>query len=293
MTEYLLTPFAATRRADTSALEGKVLCCDALELLAQLPDSSVDMVLCDLPYGIGDMQWDEIIPIDAMWQQLRRIAKQHAAIVLTATEPFGSMLRMSARDLYKYDCVWVKTKPSDHIRAKLKPLNKHELILIFSKGTIANCSPNLMNYYPQGVKQIERFKKRNKPFSAKNGIVSTRPNHVSSYMQHEENYPDTVLYFANGNNNSLHPTEKPLSLFEYLIRTYTQEGELVLDMTAGSGTTALACRKTGRRFICGDNSPEYVNLANTRLANSDPYQNTTLPDGTKQLSLLALLEVSA
>jgi site-specific DNA-methyltransferase (adenine-specific) len=286
----LLPAFTQSRRLDTRALEGKVLCVDALALLAMLPDNSVDMVLCDLPYGgVIAASWDVIIPFDKLWEQLRRIVKKRGAIALTATEPFASRLRVSAMDLYKYDWQWDKVRPSGMTLAKTRPMQQIEYVLIFSKGTIATGSPNNMNYFPIKTK-------RDKPISGK--VYSNSPssklwalnnNHLRIY---DDKYPVSLLRFQ-PDASRLHPTQKPVALFEYLIRTYTQPNDLVIDMTCGSGTTALAARKTGRRFICGDNSPEYAALANTRLQNTDAYQPTVFADGTKQLSLFAQLEVSA
>ena len=237
---------------------------DLLTLCSRLEPQSVDMILADLPYQVTQASWDMMIPLEPMWAAFKRVMKPRGAIVLTATEPFASWLRMSAFDLYKYDWVWIKSRPTDFIRAKLKPMNIYELVLIFSCGTVANASPNQMNYFPQGLIRRPHYHKRD-AYASKN-VVGRRPSHVTSYWREDENYPDNVLRFPSVHNvGSYHPNEKPVALFEYLIRTYTQPGELVLDPTCGSGTTAIAARNIGRHFICGDLLAEYVAVARERL----------------------------
>ena len=242
-----------------------VVCMDALDFLRGLPDGSVDSYLLDLPYGTTACSWDAIIPFDLMWQEIRRTLKPRRVFLTTATEPFASQLRMSAFDWYKYDWVWVKTRPTDHLRAKLKPMTLCEYILVFSNGTVANHSDNQMNYFPQGLTHGKFYKKRNKVFSG--GVWGRRPSHIASYAYDAKDYPSNVLYFPSVHNvDSFHPTEKPLALYEYLVRTYTQKNDIVVDFACGSGTTAVAARNLGRHFIGCDISPEYVAIANKRLA---------------------------
>jgi site-specific DNA-methyltransferase (adenine-specific) len=273
----LLPAFTSTSRHDTQALENRVLCCDALDLLRALPDASIDMVLCDLPYGITACVWDSIIPIEPLWVELKRVVKRRAAIVLTATQPFTSMLVSSNYEMFRHEWIWDKYIARGLQTARYKPMQRHESVLIFSQDTL--------NYYPI-------MKKRDNPVSGKIyalSDVSRITNKDDKLRTYTHKFPQSIIEFSNHNSitGSIHPTQKPVALFEYLIKTYTQEGELVLDMTCGSGTTALSCIRTGRRFICGDLSPEYVALAKQRLEATDPYQHTTLPDGTKQLSLFA------
>lgn len=272
----LLPAFTHTKRADTSTLENKILCCDALELLRQLPDSCVDMVLADLPYGIQSYGWDVIIPLTPMWDELHRIAKDKAALVFTANEPFASMLRMTNLKHFRYDWIWKKSNATRFLDANRMPLLQHESILVFGK--------KLPNYYPQmtGGKPYKGRRVGRIDYVFDKKVV--RINKDNDGFR----YPQTVIESPYAQSIKTHPNEKPVSLFEYLIKTYTQQGDLVIDMTCGSGTTAVAARKTDRRFICGDLSHEYVELAKRRLMNSDPFQHKDMGNGEKQLSLFAV-----
>jgi site-specific DNA-methyltransferase (adenine-specific) len=209
-----------------------------------------------------------------MWEQFRRVTKLRAAIVLTASQPFTSKLIMSNPHMFKYEWIWVKTKASDHINAKNKPMRRHENVLVFSNGTTANKSLNRMPYNPQGTVAISEWTYRPNRDVGLSHILGTRPSHKKGWIQELTNYPSSVLNFANPNNDLLHPTQKPVALFEYLIRTYTQAGDVVLDCCVGSGTTCIAARNTGRHFLACDSSPEYVELANKRLAK--PWQPALL-----------------
>lgn len=278
-----------------SELINKVHCLEFSDMCARLPDESVHMILCDLPYGVHEATWDSVIDFDVLWYQFTRIIKPRKAIVLTSVQPFTTDLIVSNRSWFKYSWVWVKSMAGDFLNAKNKPMRSHEDVLVFSGGTTANKSPNRMVYYPQGLEQ--KKVKHTRPYSSKFRrdsvqIVSTRPNWKTEYVSDFTNYPTTVLEFSQGNNHTTHPNEKPLNLFEYLIRTYTLEGELVFDPTCGSGTTALASVNTGRNFICSDFTPEYVDIANERLERADPYSPTKVSDTEVQLSLFSTLESS-
>ena len=254
---------------------------DALTYLAGLPSASVDMVLCDLPYGTTACSWDEIIPFAPMWEQFRRVTKPRAAIVLTASQPFTSKLVMSNPAMFKYSWVWVKSKATDFARAKLKPMGQHEDVLVFSSGSVANGAHEMMLYYPQGLRRVDRLERnhsnlggeslRGKSFIGRNASNFGANNKLNqpTYIQEYEGYPSTVLRFDSAYNTQ-HPTQKPVSLFEYLIRSYTQANDVVLDCCMGSGTTAVAARQCGRHFVGCDSSPEYVHLARERLA--QPWQ---------------------
>jgi len=228
-----------------------------------IDDKSIDLILCDLPYGITSSKWDSLIPFDKLWEQYERIIKDKGAIVFTATQPFTTSLINSKRELFKYCWVWIKTKASNHVNAKLRPMGKHEDIVVFSKGTIANGSPRIMNYYPQGLKRIDKVSYRPSPKFG--NIQGVRPSHKNSYIQEYEGYPNTVLEFSNPNNKTIHPTQKPLELFEYLIKTYTNEGETVLDNCMGSFTTAIACINTNRNYIGFENDDKYFALGQERV----------------------------
>lgn len=255
--------------AETSGnLIGQVHLADCLDLCERVYRAGVrvDMILADLPYGTTACAWDTIIPFEPMWKAFKRIIKPRGAIVLTATDPFSATLKVSNLEWFKYTMVWKKTRGSGFINAKNQPISIHEDICVFSPGTVANCSPRLMTYNPQGLIYAPYHKKRLKPMTAKaGGFLGQRPSHVSEYDVEYINYPTSVIEFANPNNDNDHPTQKPVALFQYLIRTYTEVGQVVFDPTCGSGTTGLAATIEKRRFICGDSDPGYVDVARNRL----------------------------
>lgn len=245
---------------------------DLFTLCAGLGDQSVDMILCDLPYGTTACSWDTVIPFEPMWAAFKRVIKPKGAIVLTASQPFTSALVMGNPGMFKYAWVWVKSNATDFVRAKLKPMGQHEDVLIFSPASVAGGANGNMNYFPQDLKRVNKTKRNGKTTGGQTlrGDMN-KPNSVGKlrtagavYVQEFEGYPTTTLYF-DASADHLHPTQKPLALFEYLIRTYTQEGDLVIDPCVGSGTAAVAARNTKRRFIAGDTNPEYVAIARDRL----------------------------
>lgn len=235
---------------------------DALTLLAGLPSASVDMFATDLPYNVLSLSWDVIIPFEPMWKEVMRTIKPRGAFVTTASQPFTTVLNASNLAMFKYSWVWVKNRPSDKFNAKNKPMDCYEDISVFSMGTTANGSPNKMNYYPQ------ELVKSGKTVRGKTGQRhhGTRPSHKEEYVLEWTNYPRNVLYFPKDDAETEHPTQKPLALYDYLIRTYTQPGDLVVDFCCGSGTTALAARNLNRAFVAGDITPAYVDVARKRLA---------------------------
>ena len=235
---------------------------DCLEGMKRIPDKSIDMILCDLPYGITACKWDTIIPFEPMWEQLHRIIKPNGAMVLFGSEPFSSALRMSNIKHFKYDWIWEKTRTVGFLNAKNAPLKRHEIISVFSLGTTANCSKNRMEYNPQGL--IEINKKRRSVSQIGDTVVGSRPSRSKDYVAKYTGYPDTVLRFSNEAKQE-HPTQKPIALLEYLIKTYTNEGEMVLDFTMGSGSTAIACINTGRNFIGFELDKHYCDIANERI----------------------------
>lgn len=265
-------------------LLNQVHCIDCLELLAQLEDKSIDMILCDLPYGVTACAWDEIIPLVPMWEGFKRVIKKRGAIVLTATEPFASKLRMSNIKQWRYDWVWDKHMVSNIANAKIMPLTSHEMVLVFSHGNTKS-----MTYNPQLRDNVTDS------FGHKSGTKSLSMSSSGLGVNYLTGvgYPKTIIRFMRENNLlggvTIHPTQKPVALFEYLIKTYTLEGETVLDVCSGSGTTAIACLNLGRSFICGDSSQEYVELSRERIARHNPYADSPLKNGGKQLSLLKLL----
>lgn len=235
---------------------------NCLEGMKFIPDNSIDMILCDLPYGTTEAKWDSIIPIADLWEQYERIIKDDGAIVLTASQPFTTKLIQSNFKLFKYEWIWVKSKPTGFINAKNAPLKKHESVLVFSKGATANRSPRNMKYNPQGLKPLGKKKQsKNNP----DDIFGTRPSRNNDgYIQEYTGYPDSVLEFAS-ETKTIHPTQKPLKLFEYLVRTYTNKNEIILDNCMGSGTTAVAALKSNRKFVGFETESKYIELANKRI----------------------------
>lgn len=239
---------------------------DCLELMQTIPDKSADMVLCDLPYGTVRCEWDNVIPFAPMWEQYKRIIKDNAAIVLFAQEPFATELRHSALKLYKYDWIWKKSTKTGFLNAKKQPLKNHELICVFGKKQL--------KYNPQ--------KGTGKPYKSKSG---GERNNVygkakSVFMENSgTRYPVSVQEFGGVNNaQRVHPTQKPVALLEYLIKTYTDAGETVLDNCMGSGSTGVACANTGRKFIGIELNEHYYNVAKERITNAieDRERQTTL-----------------
>ena len=224
------------------------------------------MILCDLPYGTTACKWDTIIPFEPLWAQYKRLIKPNGAIVLTASQPFTSALVMSMVELFRYTWVWDKGYGTDFQLAKLRPMRYSEDICIFSKAKTANGASLNMRYYPQKTPLQKPVRN--------GGAPTTKLLHNNSMgkldIVYTEKSPSNILRFKpvfnNKNNPRLHPTQKPVALFEYLIKTYTNEGDLVLDNCIGSSTTAVAAKRTGRHFIGIELSPEYCEIARKRIA---------------------------
>jgi len=233
----------------------KVLQGDCLELMKNIPDKSIDMILCDLPYGTTACKWDTIIPFEPLWEQYKRIIKDNGAIVLFGSEPFSSNLRVSNLREYKYDWIWDKVRPSGFQIAKYVPMKRHEIISVFCNGT--------PTWYPQKEKRDKPIKGKvcsssnSSPLKYNDGITRT----------YTDKNPQSILVFSKQSDGKyVHPTQKPVALFEYLIKTYTNEGDLVLDNCAGSGTTAIACINTNRNYILMEKEYEYIEIINKRIA---------------------------
>ena len=241
---------------------------DCLELMKQIPDGSVDMILCDLPYGTTACKWDSVIPFEPLWEHYRRIAKKNAAIVLTASQPFTSALVMSNVGQFKYQWIWEKERPSNFFAAKFMPLNNTEDVLVFSDGGCNNGAKNPMRYYPQGVVEIDRTAKNSNTGGKIGAAHKTTLNDGRIYHQTSTGYPKKTVKF-NQDANTVHPTQKPVALMEYLIRTYTKEGEVVLDNCMGSGTTGVACVNTGRDFIGMEKERPYYDISKRRILDAD------------------------
>jgi len=233
---------------------------DCLEVMKDIPSGSIDMVLADPPYGTTACKWDTVIPFEPMWEQLKRVIKPNGAIVMTASQPFTTTLIASNMKMFKYCWVWEKTKGAGFLNAKNAPLKFHEDVLVFSDGTIANRSKRNMSYFPQGL--IPDGRTRTQPDVCDS--VGTRPCRSGDYVQEFRGYPTTILKYQN-DGGKLHPTQKPVALMEYLIKTYTNEGETVLDFTMGSGTTLLAAKNIGRKAIGIELDKAYCDIGVKRL----------------------------
>ena len=247
---------AAKRLTDAGVL---VMQGDCLELLKDIPDGSVDMVLCDLPYGSTACKWDTIIPFDPLWEQYKRLIKPNGAIVLFGSEPFSSKLRMSNLEWFKYDWVWRHGRCANFAQAPYMALKEHEIVSVFSSGGCCKTAKNRMTYNPQGLKNCE-IKQRGKGHSDLRPSRTVQPD----FMQLKTGYPKSVLEFSK-EQAKYHPTQKPIALLEYLIRTYTNPGMTVLDNCMGSGSTGVACVNTGRNFIGMELDPGYFEVAKRRI----------------------------
>ena len=237
---------------------------DCLEGMKRIADKSIDMILCDLPYGTTANKWDTVIPLDRLWKQYERIIKDNGAIVLTASQPFTTDLISSNRELFKYEWIWIKNNSTGFVHARNMPMKKHENILVFSKASMGHrglLGDKRMNYNPQGVIYTDETIKIKATRHGRN--LGARPNQVGKEYKGAKNFPTSILQFKN--DGKLHPTQKPVALFEYLIRTYTNERETVLDNCMGSGTTAIACINTNRNFIGFELDEEYWKIANERI----------------------------
>jgi site-specific DNA-methyltransferase (adenine-specific) len=233
----------------------RIYCGDCLELMKEIPDKSIDMILCDLPYGITDNQWDKRIPEHSLWEQYKRIAKRNAAIVLFATMSFAVDLINSNRKMFRYDLIWHKTNPVGFFNSGKMPLRAHEIILVFY----------------QKLPIFNKIGGHVKPNLKKRAPNSTNQNYGTTPRTDTKNRgiacPTSVLKYSNNVNNNLgHGTQKPLDLCEWLIRSYSNDGNTVLDNCIGSGTTAVAAKRTGRHFIGIELSPEYCEIARKRIA---------------------------
>ena len=230
---------------------------DCLEGMKRIPDKSVDMILCDLPYGTTACKWDTIIPFEPLWEQYERVIKDGGAIVLTASQPFTTRLISSNFDWFKYELIWNKVLPTGFAIAKIQPMKQHENVLVFGKGKVT--------YNPQMTPR-EKPRIYNRTHKNYEGSENLQ-KHDGKARTLTHYYPRSLLEFSNANNKSkVHPTQKPVSLFEYLIRTYTNENETILDNCMGSGTTAIACLNTNRNYIGFELDETYHTVANERIA---------------------------
>ncbi len=240
---------------------------DCIEVMKTLEDGSIDAIITDPPYGTTACKWDSVIDFELMWEQLNRIIKPNGAIVLFGSEPFSSALRMSNIKNYKYDWVWDKMRGSNIFNAKTMPLKQHEIISVFFN--------DVCNYNPQPRELKESTKKRSRRSMndlkvGESSIGSNFTAFKSNNKNKDFGYPQTILTFTKESNNQykkvvFHPTQKPIALMEYLIKTYTNENETVLDFTMGSGSTGVACKQTNRNFIGIEKEKNYFKIAQERI----------------------------
>ena len=238
---------------------------DCLELMKHIPDGGVDMILCDLPYGTTKNKWDSIINLDELWLSYERVIKKNGAIVLFGQTPFDKVLGASNLKLLKYEWVWRKNRATGRLNCNFAPMKDHENILVFSKSSASfvKDKSKSMNYNPQGLIDCNKINKR----KAGSCLNYDTKHDVSENIATKTNYPKSVLEFK-GDKGGLHPTQKPVSLLEYLIKTYTQEGETVLDNCMGSGSTGVACKNTNRSFIGIELDQNYFEIAKKRIQES-------------------------
>jgi len=243
---------------------------DCLEAMKNIDDKSIDMILCDLPYGTTACKWDRVIPFKPLWEQYERIIKNNGAILLFGSEPFSSLLRTSNLALFKYDWIWEKSKPTGFAMAKNQPLRNYENIMTFSKGVAIHKgqSKRRMHYDPQGLVECYHIKKQGDGWAGTNTCMLVRPSHKKEHIQTQTNYPRQILKF-NSASKTIHPTQKPVALLEYLIKTYTNKNELVLDNCMGSGSTGVACINTKRQFIGIEKEKKYFDIAKKRIEKHD------------------------
>ena len=246
---------------------------DCLEVMQDIEDRSIDCIIADLPYGITACKWDVVIPFDLLWEQYKRIIKPNGAIALFGSQPFTSALVMSNPKWFKYEWIWLKNKGSNFAAIKYQPIKAHESVLIFGAGRV--------NYYPIRESRTELSLKRDPANlngvarivipkkampSAINGIKKIPSTHSLDGTRNPFSYQK-----INVNYDFSHPTQKPVALIEYLIKTYTQEGEIILDNTAGSGTLAIGCINTNRQYICIEKDEHYFEVMRNRIENHDPF----------------------
>jgi len=235
---------------------------DCLEVMKDIEDKSIDLIVCDLPYGTTECKWDSVIPFGPLWEQYERIIKDNGAIVLNASQPFTSVLVMSNLKLFKYPLVWRKTRIQGFAQAPYRFMTEHEDILVFGKGGCAKNAKNRMKFNPQDLIYKPRITKGKKADASPHRI---RKTDQKDFVSEWTNYPKSVIEIGS-DFKTIHPTQKPVALLEYLIKSYSNEGDVVLDNCIGSGTTAIACINTNRKYIGIEKDEKYFNMAMDRIS---------------------------
>ena len=241
---------------------------DCLELMKQVPDKSIDLILCDLPYGTTALKWDKVLDKNKLWEQYKRIIKDNGIICLFGAQPFTSMLIASNLDMYRYSWLWKKESATGYLNSKYRPLQITEDIVVFSYAKVGSLAKHPITYHPPGLVEVNIVKKNN-PNSTwrKNKGYDSMNNELNSdkeFIQKYTGYPNNILEFPR-DKNTVHPTQKPVALLEYLVKTYTNEGDTVLDNCMGSGSTGVACQNTNREFIGMELDEKYYKIACERL----------------------------
>ena len=242
---------------------------DCLEIMKNIEDESIDMILCDLPYGTSACKWDSVIPFEPLWEQYSRIIKPFGAIVLFGSEPFSSALRLSNLDMYKYDWKWEKPNGANFLNFKYQPAKVHEDIMVFGKSATSYSKKGNMIYNPQMAEGTPYNQKSGQQRQDNGHVLGSTVRSPIKQVYTENNgtrYPRSIQRFPL-DKDKLHPTQKPVALLEYLVKTYTNEGNIVLDNCMGSGSTGVACINTNRRFIGIELDEIYFNVAKERIRN--------------------------
>lgn len=242
---------------------------DCLEIMKSIKSKSVNLIICDLPYGKTKAKWDVKLSLKPLWDAYKRIITDNGVIILFGAQPFSSELIMSNQSMFKYQLVWTKNSNSNFVHAKNTFLKKHEDILVFSKGSVnhQSISPNRMVYNPQGLEEVEEGITRNAYNRDSDTVFKYSKSHRDTVSYHT-NYPGSILYFPlEERKKRFHSTQKPVALLEYLIKTYSHEGDLVLDNCMGSGSTGVAARNVNRQFIGIEKDDKFFKIANERLNN--------------------------
>lgn len=257
---------------DIKDIENKIIHADCMDILKELPDKCIDLVVCDLPYGTTASSWDKIIDVQELWAKYNRIVKDNGTVILFANGLFTPRVMLSNLKDYKYRLVWVKRNSTNFVHAKNRPMVKSEDILIFSKGAMGHKSQlgnKRMTYNPQGIIPVNKIRKDGKT-NFTNTLAGKRPSHKEEFIVEYTNYPTDILtdFPELPPNQKIHTNEKPIELLEYLIKTYSNENELILDNCSGSGNLAIACMNTKRRFICIEKDYDYWKASVERLKNA-------------------------
>lgn len=245
---------------------------DCFERMKEIPDKSIDAIITDPPYGTTACKWDSVIPFEPMWEQLKRIIKPNGAIVLFGSQPFTSALIMSNVKMFKYCWVWEKDNATNFLSSKYQPMKKHEDIIVFSQMAITYSTKGNMKYYPQMESGKAYTQKSGKQKTEKHNAIARSKIEQIITQNSGTRFPCTILKFSR-DKSKIHPTQKPVALMEYLIKTYTNEGETVLDFTAGSGTTGIAALNTNRNAILIEREPEYCEIIKRRIDETERRKN--------------------